>query len=111
MKLRIALLTASAVLLTSAALAGARPNFSGTWVLDRSRSHSIPPDFQQTLIVTHTGDQLKVETKLSAPQGERSFTEAYTLDSKESEFTPQSLTGPAPGRASASPTGWRTIEG
>src|SRR5262245_34157030 len=84
--------------LTFGAAAGTRPNFTGVWVMDRSRSISIPPDLQQTLTVTHNGDQVKVDIKVKAAQGERSFTDVYTLDNKESEFTPQGLAGPAPGK-------------
>lgn len=84
--------TAAVLLLlaTSAAFAAAnaRPNFSGTWELDQSRSHSIQPDMKQTLTVTQEGDRVAVELKVVTPQGERVIKEAYTLDGKETEFTP-----------------------
>jgi hypothetical protein len=66
----------------------ARPNFGGTWELDQSRSHSIPPDMKQTLTVAQDGDRVAVELKIVTPQGERIIKEAYTLDGKEAEFTP-----------------------
>jgi hypothetical protein len=50
------------------------------------------------MTVTHAGDQMKVENKLSSPQGERAFMDVYVLDNKEAEFTPQTMTGPAPGK-------------
>ena len=78
------LLAASAAL----AAAQARPNFGGTWELDQSRSHSIPPDMKQTLTVTQEGDKVSVELKVVTPQGERVIKEAYTLDGKETEFAP-----------------------
>ena len=45
-------------------------NFSGTWNLDVSKSKIVgPPIESQTLVVTHSGDELKVEqtTKRGAP--------------------------------------------
>ncbi|HEX8149500.1 MAG TPA: hypothetical protein VF591_20125 [Pyrinomonadaceae bacterium] len=78
------LLAASLVL----AAAPARPNFNGTWELDQSRSHSIPPDVKQTLTVAQDGDRVAVELKVVTPQGERVIKEAYTLDGKETEFAP-----------------------
>ena len=82
----------SALLLLAASVAlavtPAPPNFSGTWELDQSRSHSIPPDMKQTLTVTQEGDKVSVELKVVSPQGERVIKEAYTLDGKETEFAP-----------------------
>jgi hypothetical protein len=80
------LLFAAAAALTAAR--AARPNFTGTWELDQSRSHSIPPDMQQTMTVVQTGDQITVETKIVNKQGERVVKDAYTLDGKEAEFAP-----------------------
>jgi hypothetical protein len=93
-------ITAVAILLFASGIASGsrRPNFSGTWVMDASRSIGIPPDLQQTITVTHSGDQVKVEIKITSSQGERSFADVYTLDGKEVEFTPQGMTGPAPGK-------------
>ena len=99
MKRQNAITAASILLLVSGMASGAgRPNFSGTWVMDASRSIGIPPDLQQTITVSHTGDQVKVEIKITSSQGNRSFADVYTLDGKEGEFTPQGMTGPAPGK-------------
>ncbi|HEX7316254.1 MAG TPA: hypothetical protein VF297_20275 [Pyrinomonadaceae bacterium] len=78
------LLAASAVL----AATPAHPNFGGTWELDQTRSHSIPPDMKQTLTVTQEGDKVSVELKVINAQGERVIKEAYALDGKETEFAP-----------------------
>src|SRR5262245_16422856 len=93
-------ITAIAVLLLISGLAvgGGRPNFSGTWVMDPSRSIGIPPDLKQTLAVNQAGDELKVEIRVSSSQGERTFSDVYRLDGKEVEFTPQGAAGPAPGK-------------
>jgi len=64
-------------------------DFSGTWVLDKDRSFSNPAGLDQTLVVTQTGDQLKVDVRLVTAQGgERTLTETYVLDGKETDFTP-----------------------
>ena len=66
----------------------AKPDFSGTWVMDVNRSFSNPPGLEQTLTVVHTGDQIKVDAKLKTQQGEQTINETYTLDGKETEFAP-----------------------
>jgi hypothetical protein len=76
--------------------AAAKPDFSGTWVMDRSRSIGLPPGMDQTMTVVHTGDRVELETKLITPQGERVIKDSYTLDGKETEFTPQGPQGPNP---------------
>ena len=91
MRLKIA--SACAALLLAAAAAAAfaaadRPNFAGTWELDQTRSHSIPPDMKQLMTVVQEGDRVSVELKLTNAQGERVIKEAYTLDGKETEFAP-----------------------
>ncbi|MBD0325396.1 MAG: hypothetical protein ICV68_03140 [Pyrinomonadaceae bacterium] len=73
----------------------AAPNFSGTWVLDRSRSIGLPPGMEQTMTVVQTGDRIDLETKIVTAQGERIIKDSYTLDGKEAEFTPQGPQGPA----------------
>src|SRR5215213_3882991 len=94
MKLKTALAAPASLLLAAAAViaatagAPAHPNFSGTWELDQSRSHSIPPDMKQTFTVVQDGDRVSVELKVINAQGERVIKEAYTLDGKETEFAP-----------------------
>ncbi|HJU53867.1 MAG TPA: hypothetical protein VJ715_04820 [Pyrinomonadaceae bacterium] len=71
------------------------PDFSGSWALDRSRSIGMPPGMDQTMTVVQTGDKIELETKLITAQGERVVKDAYKLDGKETEFTPQGPQGPA----------------
>jgi hypothetical protein len=81
--------------LSLSAFAAAKINFTGTWVMDRSRSIGLPADIQQTMTVTHSADdKIELETKIISPQGERVVKDNYTLDGKEAEFTP-----PAPPNA------------
>jgi hypothetical protein len=71
-----------------AAAAADRPNFGGTWELDQSRSHSIPPDVKQLMTVVQEGDRVAVELKVTSAQGERVIKESYTVDGRETEFAP-----------------------
>ena len=66
-----------------------KPNFSGTWVLDKDKSFSNPPGFDQTMTVTHTGDLMKIQGKQTSTRGEVILDENYTLDNKQNDFTPQ----------------------
>ncbi len=81
----------------------AKLNFTGTWVMDRSRSMGMPADMQQTMTVVHAADDtIQVETKLVSSQGERVVKDNYTLDGKESEFTPQTPPGAPPAKGKRS---------
>ena len=42
----------------------AKPDFSGSWVMDRQRSFGLPGNMQSTMTVKQTATQLEVETKL-----------------------------------------------
>ena len=70
------------------AIAEPKPNFSGVWVMDRSRTFGQPPNMQQTMAVTQTEDRIEVETRLIQADTERTVKDNYVLDGKEYEFTP-----------------------
>jgi hypothetical protein len=74
--------------LPAIASALAKPDFSGTWVMDVNRSFSNPAGLEQTMTVVHTGDQIKVDAKIKTRQGEQTINETYTLDGKETDFVP-----------------------
>ena len=87
---RKTLLTVAAILAVSLfAFAATKPDFNGTWNMDRGRSFGLPADMNQTMTVTQKGDQIDIETKLIQPNNERSIKDTYVLDGKEHEFTPQ----------------------
>ena len=90
-------ITSAAVLVVAlcVAVASAKADFSGTWILDKSKSEGLPPGLDQTMTVVQTGDKLSLETKLISDEGERVVSDSYTLDGKEAEFTPQTPNGPA----------------
>ena len=83
------LMVAAIMALSLFAFAATKPDFSGTWTMDRARSFGLPADMNQTMIVSHKGEQIELETKLIQPNNERSIKDAYILDGKEHEFTPQ----------------------
>jgi hypothetical protein len=86
---RKTLLIAAAIMALSLfAFAATKPDFSGTWTMDRARSFGLPPDMNQTMVITHKGDQIELETKLIQPNNERSIKDTYILDGKEHDFTP-----------------------
>ena len=74
--------------LSAFALAATKPNFSGSWTMDRARSFGMPGNMNQTMTVTQTGDKIELETKLIQPGNERVVKDTYTIDGKEYEFTP-----------------------
>lgn len=83
---KITLATAALLLLSMAAQ---KPNFSGSWTMERARSFGMPGNMQQSMTVNHTADQIELETKLIQPDNERTVKDSYILDGKEREFTPQ----------------------
>lgn len=98
------LMLAAIMALSAFAYAATKPNFSGSWTMDRARSFGIPANMTQTMTVTQTDDKIELETKLIQPGNERSVKDSYTLDGKEYEFTPQVAPNqpPAKGKRSAS---------
>ena len=91
----IAVVALAAVALSLVVVA-AKPDFSGSWAMDRARSFGMPGNMQQTMVVKHTGEEIQLETKLMQPDSERTVKDVYLLDGKEHEFTP-----PAPPNAPA----------
>lgn len=90
------------------ALAANKPNFTGTWTLDRARSFGMPGDMTQVLTIKHTGDTMEVETKMIQPNNERTIKDTFILDGKEHEFTPPTPPN-APANAPPPAKGKRTV--
>ena len=83
----------------------AKPDFSGSWVMDRQRSFGLPGNMQSAMTVKQTATQLEVETKLIQPNNERTVNDTYVLDGKEYDFNPPAPPNTAP---EAAPKGKRT---
>ncbi|MBO0860710.1 MAG: hypothetical protein J2P21_19950 [Chloracidobacterium sp.] len=79
--------------------AGEKANLSGTWMLDKDKSFSNGPEFDQMMTISHTGEKVKLDAKQKSLRGEITINEEYTLDGREVEFTP--LTPNAKGKRKA----------
>jgi hypothetical protein len=89
-------------LFCGAALAADKPNFGGSWLLDKDRSFSNPAGLEQTMTITHESDVIRLEAKVkTAVQPERVITESFQIDGKESDFTPPAGPEGAKGRRKA----------
>lgn len=64
-----------------------KASFAGKWTMDRSRSEGLPPEVDQIMTIAHSGDQLKVETKVY-PENTPYYTidDNYVLDGEEVQF-------------------------
>ena len=83
-----------------------KPDFSGSWNMDRARSFGMPANMTQTMVVTQAGDEITAETKLIQPGNERTVKDTFVMDGKERDFNP-----PPPPNAPANtppPKGKRT---
>jgi hypothetical protein len=63
-------------------------DFTGTWVLDTSRSEGLPEGLEQTMTVKQSGDRIEVETHTKTPMGERRTQDVFVLDGQEADFQP-----------------------
>lgn len=100
---KLLLAFAAIMVISMIALAAAKPNFSGTWNMDRARSFGMPGDMTQVLTITHKDNSLEVETKIIQPNNERTIKDTIIVDGKEHEFQP-----PAPPGGQLPPKGKRT---
>ncbi len=82
MKRRI-VLAALAVMMSAAA--ADKPDFTGTWKLDASKSEfgKMPAPDKMERVIEHQDPAIKVKTTQSTPNGDRTTDTAYTLDGKE----------------------------
>jgi hypothetical protein len=109
--LTTALIGALAILPASAAQTG----FTGTWVLDTSRTEGLPEGTEQTMTVNHSGDRIEIETHSQGPMGERRVPDVYLLDGLEIDFQPTfnvevSATGKRTSRWSEGRNGFEATE-
>ncbi len=86
------------LLLSSAAVAQDKPNFSGKWTLDTSKSDfgEFPVPDTQTNVIEHKDPNIKLTQTIrgqAVPGGEASSERHYTTDGKESsnKLGPQDL--------------------
>lgn len=82
MKRRIVL---GVVMMMAAAMAADKPDFTGTWKLDASKSDfgQMPAPEKMERVIDHKDPSIKIKTTQSTPNGERTMDTEYTLDGKE----------------------------
>jgi len=77
------------LLVAGVAFAQEKPNFSGTWVLDKAKSDPMGrpggPSPDVTLIIEHKEPTLKIKQIIKTEQGERVQELSYTTDGKENK--------------------------
>lgn len=74
--------------------ASAKANFSGTWILDKSKSEGLPAALKdQTLTVVQTDDKISVEAKLVLEDGDQNVSDHFIVDGKTVDFTPKGPNG------------------
>lgn len=94
MKLQITLLGMILLsLLLTAALAEDKANFSGMWVMDKSKSEGLPPNMDQKMKITQEGDKLELATDLFVDDNVNTVHDEYFINGKEVEFTARLGTG------------------
>jgi hypothetical protein len=71
----------------SLALAAAKVNFTGTWVMDKSKSEGVPAGVEQTMTLTQSDDKLTLENKITTDEGDLTVSDTYIINGKEVEFT------------------------
>ena len=75
------------LVVSSAAAAEQKVNFSGKWLMDRSRSEGLPPEVDQIMTVTQSGEKLTIETKVY-PENTPYYTvdDNYMVNGQEAAF-------------------------
>jgi len=85
-KVTLATVTMLALSLTLA-FSTAKANFTGTWVMDSSKSEVVQAGVEQTMTLTQSEDKLVLENKIKSDQGELTVNDTYVINGKEVEFT------------------------
>ncbi|HEX2969990.1 MAG TPA: hypothetical protein VHO46_12900 [Bacteroidales bacterium] len=86
-KLRKSLLTLVLSTGLSAAFAQVPSDFSGSWLIDNSKSDAAYKDYKITLTINQTQQSIKIEEVLTMKDGSKSSMDplTYTLDGKETK--------------------------
>jgi hypothetical protein len=74
------------LMIAAAAHAADKPNFSGTWKMDRDKSvfGPVPPTESLVLAIDHKEPAISVHQTSDGPEGPRDVTSKYSTDGKES---------------------------
>jgi hypothetical protein len=85
---KVTFVTVTILALTvSLVMAASKANFTGTWVMDRSKSEGVADGVEQTMTLTQSEDKLILENKITTGQGDLTVSDTYIINGKEVEFT------------------------
>src|SRR5262245_54599598 len=85
---RLTLVTLTTLTLClSLVLAAAKANFTGTWVMDASKTEGVPPGVKQVMTLTQSEDKLVLQNKITTDDGENLVSDLYMINGKEVDFT------------------------
>ncbi len=71
----------------SLVFAAAKANFTGTWIMDKSRSEGVPPEVEQTMVFTQSDDKVILENRITRDGSVITVSDTYIINGKEVEFT------------------------
>ena len=64
-----------------------RPNFSGTWVIDKEKSYTNAETRRSvadyTIVIAHNGDEMKISRNYTIKNNKSSYTEIFYLDKRK----------------------------
>ena len=76
------------VFAVSVAMAAAKTDLTGTWVMDPSKSEGLPPGMDQVMKIVLAEDKITIETKVITDEGEQVVNDSYVLNGKEVDYKP-----------------------
>jgi hypothetical protein len=76
------------VFAVSIAMAAAKTDLTGTWVMDPSKSEGLPPGMDQVMKIVLSEDKISIETKVITDEGEQVVNDSYVLNGKEVDYKP-----------------------
>jgi len=89
MRRKIAMSAALALVFAmNVAMASAKTDLTGTWIMDASKSEGVPPGMDQVMKIVQAEGKLSIETKVITDEGEQVVNDSYELNGKEVDYKP-----------------------
>lgn len=93
MNIRHSFFAATLLLLPCLVLAQSKTDFTGVWIMDKSKSSGLPENMEQKMRVTQEGDKLDLATDLYVGDDANTVHDGYVLNGQEVEFQARLNTG------------------
>lgn len=74
------------LLLPLLVIAQTKADFSGVWIMDKSKSSGLPENMEQKMRVTQEGDKLDLETDIFVGDDVNTIHDGYQLNGKEADY-------------------------